>query len=83
MIAVIERMPHVQRMGVAAPKAGPAINKVHDIIDAYGMAPGQPERVADIPGLSEALDTAFADGSAQIQGAAPLQQGEYLPLQSQ
>ena len=62
----------------AAPKAAPAINKVSDIIDAYGMTPGQPERVADIPGLAEALEAAFADGSAQVTGA--LQQGEYLPL---
>ena len=61
----------------AAPKAAPAINKVSDIIDAYGMTPGQPERVADIPGLAEALEAAFADGSAQITGATPLQQGEY------
>ena len=62
----------------AAPKADPAINKVSDIIDAYGMTPGQPERVADIPGLAEALEAAFADGSAQITGA--LQQGEYSEL---
>jgi len=62
----------------AAPKTDPAINKVNNIIDAYGMTPGQPERVADIPGLAEALEAAFADGSAQITGA--LQQGEYLPL---
>lgn len=61
----------------AAPKAAPAINKVSDIIDAYGMTPGQPERVADIPGLAEALEAAFADGSAQVTGATP---GEYLPL---
>jgi len=62
----------------AAPKAAPAINKVSDIIDAYGMTPGQPERVADIPGLAEALEAAFADGSAKVTGATP---GEYLPLQ--
>lgn len=79
--------PAVRRFGramflcawnAAAPKAAPAINKVSDIIDAYGMTPGQPERVADIPGLAEALEAAFADGSAQVTGA--LQQGEYLPL---
>jgi len=67
----------------AAPKADPAINKVNNIIDAYGMTPGQPERVADIPGLAEALEAAFADGSAQVTGATPLQQGEYLPLTSE
>ena len=81
--------PAVRRFGramflcawnAAAPKAAPAINKVSDIIDAYGMTPGEPERVADIPGLAEALEDAFADGSAQITGATPLQQGEYLPL---
>lgn len=66
-------------MLAAAPKAAPAINKVSDIIDAYGMTPGQPERVADIPGLAEALEAAFADGSAQVTGATPPQQGEYLP----
>ena len=53
-----------------AQQAAPAINKVSDIIDAYGMTPGQPERVADIPGLAEALEAAFADGSAQVTGAA-------------
>jgi len=80
--------PAVRRFGramflcawnAAAPKAAPAINKVSDIIDAYGMTPGQPERVADIPGLAEALEAAFADGSAQVTGAAPPHQGEYLP----
>ncbi len=79
--------PAVRRFGramflcawnAAAPKTDPAINKVSTIIDAYGMTPGEPERVADIPGLAEALEAAFADGSAQVTGATP---SEYLPLQ--